>query len=243
LSASDLLECDFGIMEEGDAYNIVLRSATTVADCGEIDNTVTITADGDVDASNDSDTGNIDVLCAAIVILKDSTKGTAVTAAGTVFSVEGPTDADDFSVTDNGTNDEDSDIGQVCVSGLTLGNYTITETTPPAGYALGATPADNVAVAEAGTHCGSTANASGENVDDDGTVTFVNPPEFDIRVQFRDGGSTETSLIEAISCTNVTTGSSSTPTDANWDDTLLVEGIDVPAAGEITIVCTIKVDP
>ena len=243
LSASDLLECDFGIMEEGDAYNIVLRSATTVADCGEINNTVTITPDGDILASNNTDTGNIDVLCAAIVILKNSTKGTAVTAAGTIFSVEGPTDADDFTVTDNGTNDEDSDIGQVCVSGLTVGNYTITETTPPAGYAQGATPADNVAAAEAGTHCGSTANASGENVDSDGTVTFVNPPEFDIRVQFRDGGSGETSLMEAISCTNVSTGSSTTPADANWDATLLVEGVDVPPAGEITLVCTIKVDP
>ena len=77
---------------------------------------MTITPDGDILASNNTDTGNIDVLCAAIVILKNSTKGTAVTAAGTVFSVEGPTDADDFSVTDNGTNDEDSDIGQVCVS-------------------------------------------------------------------------------------------------------------------------------
>ena len=49
----------------------------------------------------------------AIRILKNSTKGGPVSQAGAVFTYNGS------SVTDNGANDEDPDVGQVCVSGLT----------------------------------------------------------------------------------------------------------------------------
>ena len=48
----------------------------------------------------------------ALAILKNSTKGGAVTTAGAVFSY------DSSSVTDNGAGDEDPTIGEICVSGL-----------------------------------------------------------------------------------------------------------------------------
>ena len=67
----------------------------------------------------------------ALTILKNSTKGGAVTTAGAVFSYDGA------SVTDNGTGDEDSDVGEICVSGLDLGDYLVDETSPPPGYGGG----------------------------------------------------------------------------------------------------------
>ena len=60
--------------------------------------------------------------------MKNSTKGGAVANDGAVFSYDGG------SVTDNGTGDEDSAIGSVCVSGLVPGDYTVNETSPPSGY-------------------------------------------------------------------------------------------------------------
>jgi uncharacterized repeat protein (TIGR01451 family) len=242
LSAGDLLTCDFNTMEEGASYRVRVSSATTVANCGAINNTVTIDADGDITASDDTDTGSIDVLCAAIRILKNSTKGTAVTAAGATFDADGP-DSSDFTVVDNGVGDEDSDIGEICVSGLTVGSYTITETAAPDGYAIGTPPADVIADAVAGTHCGTDAAASDHNVGADGTVTFENPPLFDIQVRFRDGGSGEVVLDGAIVCTNVSTGTSSTTDTDEWDDTLTVTGIEMPAGGTVTVECTLVVDP
>jgi hypothetical protein len=182
------------------------------------------------------------VLCAAIRILKNSTKGSAVTAAGATFNADGP-GSSDFTVVDNGAGDEDSDIGEICVSGLTVGSYTITETAAPGGYAIGTPPADIIADAVAGTHCGTNAAASDTNVGAVGTVTFVNPPLFDIQVRFRDGGANEVVLDGAIVCTNVSTGTPSTADTAEWDDTLTVTGIQVPPGGTVTIQCTLVVDP
>ncbi len=64
----------------------------------------------------------------ALAIVKNSTKGGAVSTAGAVFSYNGT------NVTDNGTGDANPAIGRVCVSGLATGNYTVNEESPPPGY-------------------------------------------------------------------------------------------------------------
>ena len=169
----------------------------------------------------------------ALRINKQSTKAgnPLVGVAGATFSVEGPAPAtDSFNVIDNGTLDEDPTIGEVCVSGLDLGSYTINEVTPPAGYGgasqtdIGVTVADN-------TDCGLNPPAS------TGVATFTNPPLSDIQVRFRDQGSGETS-IDSMTCDN-TTGTSSTADTAGWDDTLTVTGVEAPT----TVTCTIVIDP
>lgn len=163
----------------------------------------------------------------ALAILKNSTKGGAVTNAGAVFSYDGS------SVTDNGTGDDDSDVGEICVSGLTPGDYTVNETSPPDGY--GGAPAseeDQVVTVVDGTDCGDNPPGAGA------TATFTNPPLSDIQVNFRDGGSGETALVTDISCDN-STGTPSTTTETGWDDTLTISDIDAPT----TITCTIDIDP
>ena len=113
-------------------------------------------------------------------------------------------------MTDNGAGDEDPAAGSVCVSGLDPGDYTVNETSPPPGY--GGAPAgeaDQVVTVVNGTNC--TDNLPGEGA----TATFTNPPLSDIQVNFRDGGSGETSA--TITCDN-TTGTSDTTPASDWDD-------------------------
>jgi hypothetical protein len=161
----------------------------------------------------------------ALKILKNSSKGGAVATAGAVFSY------DSSSVTDNGAGDEDSAIGSVCVSGLAPGPYTVNETSPPSGY--GAAPA---AEADQGVTVANGTNCSGNLPGAGATATFTNPPLSDIQVNFRDGGSGETSAV--ISCDDATGTPSETAADG-WDTSHTVIGLEAPA----TIHCTITVDP
>lgn len=104
-------------------------------------------------------------------------------------------------MTDNGTGDEDADVGEVCVSGLAIGDYTVNETTPPPGYG-DASQSDLTATVVTGTNC------TDNRPTGTGVVTFTNPPVADIQVNFRDGGSGETSAT-SITCDN--TGTTGTP--------------------------------
>jgi hypothetical protein len=165
----------------------------------------------------------------ALRILKNSTKGGAVSQPGAVFSYDGST------VTDNGTGDEDSDLGEVCVSGLAPADYTVNETAPPTGYAgAPASEADQVVTVVAGTNC--TDNLPGE----DATATFTNAPLADIQVNFRDGGSGETSAT-SITCDNTGTTPDTTPA-TGWDDSVTHEDISIDPSPR-TITCTIVIDP
>jgi hypothetical protein len=172
----------------------------------------------------------------AIQILKNSTKGGPVAIAGAVFSVDGSLLADDFTVTDNGLNDGDPDVGEICVGGVTPGSeYTVNEIEAPDGYG-DATETDVKITAVSGT-CATAVFGAGS------TATFVNPPLFDIQVNYVDGGSGETSLVGTIDCNNPT-GTDDSTTVAPWDNSLTVTGIEVPSpAGEITLTCTLTVDP
>jgi uncharacterized surface anchored protein len=166
----------------------------------------------------------------ALRILKNSTKGGAVTTAGAVFSYQGPgASGGTASITDNSAADGDADIGEICVSNLLTGAYTVNETTPPTGY--GAASQSNVsATVSSGTNC------SDNQPTGTGVATFTNPPLSDIQVNFRDGGSDETSA--TISCDN-TTGSGSNTAATGWDTSRTVTGVNAPT----TVHCTIEIDP
>ena len=192
-------------------------------------------------ATNNTDTGEIDIVCGAIRILKNSTKGGPVNQFGTAFGVDGPDagTAVDFQVTDDNTAgepDEDAGKGVVCVDNLEIGaTYNITEVTPPTGYGPG-TATDPTAVAVAGS-C-QTATFGTANI-----AIFTNPPLSDIQVRFRDGGSGETLLDAAgISCTNATGTTTETTNTDGWNNIETVTGIRLTSP-TITVTCTIVIDP
>jgi hypothetical protein len=132
-------------------------------------------------------------------------------------------------VTDNGAGDEDPAVGAVCVSGLAPGPYSVDETSPPPGYGSDTGGPQSVTVAN-GTNCTDTLPGTGA------TATFTNPPLSDIQVNFRDGGSGETTA--TITCDD-TTGTPSDTAETGWDTSHTVIGVEAP----VDIHCTISIDP
>jgi hypothetical protein len=174
----------------------------------------------------------------ALRILKQSTKAgnPLVSQPGATFSVAG---ASNFTVVDNDTpaagteSDESATVGEVCVAGLLPGDYTVNETSPPPGYG-GASQEDVTATVVVGTNCTDNEPAAED------TAVFTNPPLADIQVNFRDGGSGETSA-ESITCENTGTTPDTTAADG-WDDSVTHEGIAVDPSPR-TVTCTIVIDP
>lgn len=187
--------------------------------------TVTFAIDADTDVLDCTYYNELQL--GALRILKNSTKGGAVTTAGAVFSY------DSASVTDNGAGDADPDIGEVCVPGLATGDYDVAETSPPPGYGDAPGGAQTVTVV-AGTNCTDNEPTGAAE------ATFTNPPLADIQVNFRDGGSGETSVTSMV-CTNTGTTADTTPA-TGWDDSVTHEGIAIDPSPR-TIVCTIEIDP
>ena len=220
------------VVEDVIPANWVLDHIDCSASSGVTPNTSGATITFDIDAATDVlDCTYFNKLqVGALRILKDSTKGGRVANAGAVFNY-----GTGLNVTDNGTGDLDSDVGEVCVAGLLTGGYTVTETTPPPGY--GGDGSSHTATVVAGTNC-TNALPSGTAV-----VTFVNPPLADIQVNYRDGGSGETSLT-SVDCSGL--GTSPDTLDATpatgWDASATHEDIAINPSPR-TITCTIVIDP
>jgi uncharacterized surface anchored protein len=118
--------------------------------------------------------------------------------------------------------------GSVCVDGLNFGSYTVTETGAPTGFIIDDTSGHSVTVDN---------NASCSDDPYVGeTTSFTDTPTADIQVNFRDGGSGETS--GTILCDN-TTGTGSNTVTSGWDTSRTVTGIHAPT----TVTCTITIDP
>jgi Prealbumin-like fold domain len=194
---------------------------------------VTRTVNIDLDATNTVECTFVNTLqTGALRILKNTTKGGPVSDAGAVFEYVGPSGT--ASATDNGAGDQDADVGEVCVSGLLQGDYDVTETSAPPGYGLPADPGPETVTVVAGTNC--TDNPpTGSAV-----VTFTDPPLADIQVNFRDGGSGETSAT-SITCENTGTTPDTMPA-TGWDDSVTHEDIRIDPSPR-TITCTIVIDP
>ena len=240
---SEILTCNYGDLASGASRTVIVKATTSAGDCtldgttGDIENTASTSATNEdsTTLTNNSDHGDVNVQCAAIQILKESTKtgNPLVSVAGAVFHVTGP-GGYDASVTDNGANDEDNAIGSVCISGLAPGQYTVTETTPPDGYGSG-TAVDGTATAADGTNCGASKPSTAQS------AVFTDPPLYDLQVNFRDGGSGETSA--TISCDPLEPPDSTMPPIVipPWDTSSTYTG----RSGTYpqTVTCTITVDP
>lgn len=240
---SEVLSCPYGDLASGASRTVIVKAATSAGDCtlngtfGDIVNTASASATNEASTTltDNSDHGDVNVQCAAIQILKESTKtgNPLVKVAGAVFHITGPGGyvAD---VTDNGTGDEytgTAGIGTVCISGLAPGEYTVTETTPPAGYGTG-TAVDGTATAADGTNCGTSKPSTVQS------AVFTDPPLYDLQVNFRDGGSGETSA--TISCSPLEPPDSTTAA-TGWDTTSTYT--DRSGTYPQTITCTVVVDP
>jgi hypothetical protein len=169
----------------------------------------------------------------ALRIDKDSSKtGNLVTTEGAVFTIT-PSGGTAFDVTDDTTAappDEDATIGEVCVTGLVAGSYTVSEKTPPTGYSRDSGAAQNYTVVS-GSTC-STATA----------VTFTDTPLGDLTVTWTDGGSNETGA--DIVCDEGTLDPADSTPGAFDDDSEIYQ--DIPggtSANPNVITCTIRVDP
>ena len=128
--------------------------------------------------------------------------------------------------------------GVICVGNLAFGDYVVTETGAPTGFAIDTASGQTVTV-DNNASC-SDATYVGES------KAFTDTPLADIQVRFKDGGSGETALdgaaTSALTCNNAT-GTSNRDDTAGWDDTLTVSGIKVDGVAVITVTCTIKIDP
>jgi hypothetical protein len=236
---NDVFAGGYSVTESNPGPNFTLTALT----CGgpdnplqDVDNGSTFTTDVSTRTASLTLAANDTLECTytntlqvgALRILKNSTKGGAVSQPGAVFSY------DSSSVTDNGAGDLDPDVGEVCVGGLLQGNYNVTETSAPPGYGLPVNPGPVTATVVAGTNC--TSNPpTGSAV-----VTFTDPPLADIQVNFRDGGSGETSAT-SITCDNTGT-TPDTTTATGWDDSVTHEDISIDPSPR-TITCTIVIDP
>jgi hypothetical protein len=155
----------------------------------------------------------------AIKISKTSSK-TGNALAGATFSITGP-----GGYSNSVTTGLD---GSVCVDGLSFGDYTVTETGAPTGFIIDDSTGHTVTV--------DTNATCSDNPYVGETDSFTDTPTSDIQVNFRDGGSGETS--GSISCDN-TTGTGSDTITSGWDTSRTVTGISAPT----TVTCTITIDP
>jgi hypothetical protein len=203
--------------------NFVLESLTCTADNG---------GSGSQDANNQYQANitvvpNSTVTCTytnkqqlgAIKISKTSSK-TGNALAGAHFSITGPNNYSNSVTT--------GPDGTVCVDGLAFGDYTVTETAAPPGFVIDDSSGHTVTV-DNNAKC-SDSPFGGE------TTSFTDTPTADIQVNFRDGGSGETS--GTITCDN-TTGTGSNDPVSGWDTSRTVTGVQAPT----TVHCTIVIDP
>jgi hypothetical protein len=176
----------------------------------------------------------------ALKILKQSTKAgnPLVSTAGAEFCYSTSNGCSTTNVTDNGTGDEDADVGEVCVSGLSPGAYKVNETAAPSGYGDASQVNQSVTVV-AGTGCGASDTAPGTGA----TATFTNPPLADLLVRVDGQASGEiASSIECVQGTTVigTTDDNDADSDPDFVDPAVVDVDDLEPE---TYVCTVVIDP
>jgi hypothetical protein len=127
----------------------------------------------------------------------------------------------------------DSTTGVACVDGLAFGDYYVTETQAPTGYAIDDSSTSPVTV-DTGSACDDSANIPSSQ-----QLSPTDTPLADIQVNVRDAGSGETS--STITCTDGQSnviGSDDNPATTGWDTSQTDLGLPPD-----TYTCTIVVDP
>jgi hypothetical protein len=243
------LTCDFGDIPAEESRTITITAPTGADQCGgTIENTATITADADEDPLNNESTAEIDVICGALRILKQSTKANnpLVSQPGTQFSITGPAPSNDAfgTVTDDNDplgslTDASATVGEVCIEDVLPGDYTVTEEEPPAGYGNG-TAVEAVANVVSGTNCTDNEPTDGQS------AIFRNPPLADLLV--RVDGQESGEIASSIDCT----GTGPDGVAGGGDDFAQSVGIPTPEDPAVldvddlepqTITCVIVIDP
>lgn len=235
LSAGDVLSCSLTTLAAGASYRVVVSSATDADNCGTIPNTVTVSATGDIDPTNDSDTGSISVLCGAIEITKtakhkDDSGGTSANLDAT-FTITGPSPSTVTRTVATGAD------GVGCVDGLAFGSYEVEETTVPTGYAA---PAKTTVTVDNAASC-SDATFGGE------AVGVENTPLTDVTwsVDSLVSGATQTIVTCYDSAGEIIDGYPITITadDDGGDGTATLEDLFPTAPGTVTVSCDFEIDP
>jgi hypothetical protein len=204
----------------------------------------------------------------ALVIFKNSSKsGNAVLQTGATFcySTTAPdtnndavctatsgagTVSDNAAASGGSSADGDTGTGVLCVANLPVGTYYVNETHAPTGYGLVTSGQKNKSVTVvSGTDCGTHEPSTTSN--SSSTVTFTDPPLFDVIIAYRDGGSGETSIASGtpMACSadnntgvDATTGTGFT-TPSGWTTSDAIKGVRVTSGSNVTVTCTAVVDP
>ncbi len=235
LNTRDVLSCSLATLASGASYRVVVSSATTAANCGTINNTVTISATGDVNASNNSNTGSIVVQCGAIEITKtakhkDDSGDTSANLDAT-FTITGPSPSTATRTVSTGAD------GVGCVDGLPFGDYDVAETTVPLGYAA---PAATTVTVDNAASC-SAATFGGES------LGVENTPLTDITwsIDSQVGGATETVVTCYDSEGDVIAGYPITvlADEDDGDGSATLPDLFPTDPGTVTVSCDFEVDP
>lgn len=227
----------------GGSLSVHVQSSTTAASCGVYNNTATFTS---TNAGTGSASASVTVQCGALRINKQSTKTgnplvvdptPAVTSDNATFVItpNPKTGTGTLTVVDNGSNDEDTTYGEVCVSGVipaAAPGYSVDETVAPNGYGL---PTSNDPQNTGAVTQGSTCTTGAA------TINFRDPPLGKIQVIYTDLGSGETksSIVCAEGTTTIPAVSENGNPDPAFDDT--DETFTNLDPGTYT--CTVVIDP
>ncbi|MGH2357195.1 MAG: SpaA isopeptide-forming pilin-related protein [Candidatus Limnocylindria bacterium] len=188
----ETLTCDFGTVPNGESRTVTITMTSNADDCAlGIENTAVITADADVDESDNSDSASIEVLCPDLEI--DKSTSTPVVSAGdvvhytvTVSNADGDGEARDVVISDDLpaglTWTEDSESCSILDGTLSCGPLDI-----PAGddfsvTLTGTTDADDCPSIENTASFDSSNGGSGSSDSDERgpTVITVNCPDLTV---------------------------------------------------------------
>jgi uncharacterized repeat protein (TIGR01451 family) len=211
-----------------DEYSVTVSAPTTSANCGQLDNTVVVTANGDTNPANNSDSAEVDVICGALQITKTAKHVGAgspnLQATFTIVDANGSS----RTLTTNAS-------GVGCIDGLAIGQtQSIIETIVPLGYQAPTIANVNV---PAGT-CGANGLLATGGV----VVNVENKPLTDVTISINSQvpGATSTT----VTCDNPATQANpdfTFTTPSAGDGSLSISN--VPAPPNVTLNCTIVIDP
>jgi hypothetical protein len=205
-----------------------------------------------ISASLQDDAGAIPFnvsICKSLLIRKEakdaSTAATNDLLGGATFTItpNPVTGTGSLDVTDNGTGDDNSTAGLVCLKASADGPFSISEKTAPANYLKDTSTKTNVAAAN--SDCSTRATTAGSE-----DAKFVNTPLSSIEVKFTSlagAGKTTAQIVckqgTDVVAANTENGGGDNETTPNRDDTDEVFGNGTSTLTPGVYICTVDIDP